>query len=168
MTGKKRLSEVSYTGRVKVYPDGSRDILVCSKAVFRMGGWEDTTPRRKERRKAPEGAADDARAMRRARAQVRELALCNHFTQFVTLTLDAAQVDRYDMAAITRKLNAWLSNQVQRRGLRYILVPERHKDGAVHFHGFFNDALERSDSGTMIPPEGGRPRRPRSRAQAAQ
>lgn len=167
MTGKKRLSEVSYTGRVKAYPDGSRDILVCSKAVFRMGGWEDTTPRRKERRKAPEGAADDARAMRRARAQVRELALCNHFTQFVTLTLDAAQVDRYDMAAITRKLDAWLSNQVQRRGLRYVLVPERHKDGAVHFHGFFNDALERSDSGTMVPPEGGRPRRPRSRAQAA-
>lgn len=36
----------------------------------------------------------------------------NPFTHFVTLTLDASRVDRYDMAAITRKLNAWLSNQV--------------------------------------------------------
>jgi len=71
------------------------------------------------------------------------------------------------MTAITRKLNAWLSNQVQRRGLRYVLVPERHKDGAVHFHGFFNDVLDRVDSGTMIPPEGGRPKKPRSKAQRA-
>ena len=79
----------------------------------------------------------------------------------VTLTLDQTQVDRYDMAAITRKLNAWLSNQVQRRGLIYVLVPERHKDGAIHFHGFFNDVLDRVDSGTMIPPGGGKPRKPR-------
>lgn len=108
-----------------------------------------------------------ARAVRRARAQVRDLALCNPFTHFVTLTLDQSRVDRYDMIAITRKLNAWLSNQVQRRGLKYVLVPERHKDGAIHFHGFFNDVLDRVDSGTMIPPGGGKPRKPRSRAQRA-
>ena len=31
--------------------------------------------------------------------------------------------------------------------LVYVLVPELHKDGAVHFHGFFNDALSVTDSG---------------------
>ena len=109
--------------------------------------------------------ANRQRAARRARAEVRDIALCTPFSQFVTLTLSPDAIDRYDMVAITKKLNAWLSNQVQRRGLAYVLVPERHKDGAIHFHGLFNDALERTDSGTMIPPEGGKPRKPRSKAQ---
>jgi len=85
--------------------------------------------------------------MRRARAKVRRLALANDFRWFVTLTLDQQRVDRYDAAAVVRKLNQWCSNQVKRKGLRYILVPERHKDGALHFHGFFSDALEAVPSG---------------------
>jgi hypothetical protein len=37
---------------------------------------------------------------------------------------------------------------VRRHGLRYILVPERHKDGAFHFHGFMaGPGLEARDSG---------------------
>jgi hypothetical protein len=41
-------------------------------------------------------------------------------------------------------------------------VPERHKDGALHFHGLINDALRVEDSGTIIPASGGRPVRPPS------
>lgn len=78
---------------------------------------------------------------------MRELALANDLGLFVTLTLDGSVIDRYDMAAITKRLNVWLDNQVRRRGLAYVLVPERHKDGAIHFHGLFNDALEVVDSG---------------------
>lgn len=157
---------VTFTGRIKRFPDGSREFMACSSPIFRADGWEerDPSPRRKRREG---GGGDLGRAMRRARAQVRDLALSNPFSHFVTLTLDGERVDRYDMGAITRRLNAWLSNQVQRRGLKYVLVPERHKDGAIHFHGFFNDALERADSGTLIPPGGKRPRRPRSAAQRA-
>jgi len=158
---------ITFSGRIKSYPDGSRELLACSKSIFREEGWEAERPVQRGPRKAAEGPGDIARAQRRARAQVRDLALCNPFSHFVTLTLDPSRVDRYDMAGITRKLNAWLSNQVQRRGLRYVLVPERHKDGAVHFHGFFNDVLDRVDSGTMMPPEGGRPKKPRSKAQRA-
>jgi hypothetical protein len=54
---------------------------------------------------------------------------------------------------------------VQRHGLRYILVPERHKKGGIHFHGFFNDVFPVVDSGTVVPPTGGKPRKPRSKAQ---
>lgn len=35
-----------------------------------------------------------------------------------------------------------------------VLVPERHKDGAIHLHGFFNDALPLVDSGTISRPGG--------------
>lgn len=95
---------------------------------------------------APKGE-DIARSMRRARSRVRRLALSNDFRWFVTLTLSPDKVDRYDAAQVVRKLSNWCSNQVKRRGLQYILVPERHKDGALHFHGFFNDALEAVASG---------------------
>lgn len=87
------------------------------------------------------------RAKRRARVAVRDLGLCNDFRYFVTLTLDKEKIDRYDPKEVVRHLNHWLDNNVRRRGLRYVLVPEHHKDGAIHFHGFFNDALEAVDSG---------------------
>lgn len=73
--------------------------------------------------------------------------MCNPFRYFVTLTLNAEVVDRYDMPTITKRLNTWLDNNVRRRGLAYVLVAERHKDGAIHFHGLFNDALPVVDSG---------------------
>lgn len=88
-----------------------------------------------------------ARAQRRAKAAVRDLARSNAFRWFVTLTLDPAKVDRYDVREITRRLNHWTDNHVRRDGLAYVLVPERHKDGAIHFHGLFNDTLEAVDSG---------------------
>ena len=114
----------------------------------------------------PEAAAEDIeRSMRRARAKVRRMALANEFRYFVTLTLDPAKVDSHDGAAVVKKLNAWASNAVQRHGLRYILVPERHKKGGIHFHGFFNDALPAVDSGTVRVPWAKKPRKPRSAAQ---
>ena len=113
-------------------------------------------------------AEDIERSMRRARAKVRRLALANEFRYFVTLTLDPAKVDSHDGAAVVKKLNAWASNAVQRNGLRYILVPERHKKGGIHFHGFFSDALPAVDSGTIRVPWAKKPRKPRSAAERAE
>ena len=81
--------------------------------------------------------------------------------------MDGAVVDRYNPKEVTRKLNNWLDNHVRRSGLKYVLVAEYHKDKAIHFHGFFNDALAAVDSGTISLPGGGKPRRPRSKAQRA-
>ena len=86
--------------------------------------------------------------MRRARAKLRRLALANEFEYFVTLTLDRSKIDRYDGAAVVKALGRWADNMVRRHGLRYILVPELHKDGAIHFHGFMAGyGLEARDSG---------------------
>lgn len=153
----KQIGEISYYTKVYTYPCGVVDILCSSRPIFREAGWEkadewaqlpkpsakDSKPK-EARQQAPE---DIARSMRRARARVRRLALSNSFRWFVTLTLDRTKVDRYDPAEVVKKLNSWCNNQVKRRGLQYILVPERHKDGALHFHGFFNDALEAVPSG---------------------
>lgn len=100
------------------------------------------------------------RAMRRAKSALRDMVRANDWDYFVTLTLDQTKVDRYDAAAVTRKFSQWADNQVRRHGLAYVLVPELHKDGALHFHGFFRGDIQAVDSGTLTRP-GARPRRPR-------
>lgn len=150
-----------YTCREKFYPDGSCEILICDHPIFSERGWEHEKNYSVVRRSrctdeaSPEAVA---RSARRASAKVRDLALCNDFQTFVTLTLDASQIDRYDRAVIVKKMSTWCDNHVRRDGLRYVLVPELHKDGALHFHGFFGwaDALMRQrwcqPSGTISVP----------------
>lgn len=88
------------------------------------------------------------RSMNRAKKNLFDYVVSNpDMNLFVTLTLNAEKVDRYDYKQIIRKLNQWLDNRVRRNGLKYVLVPELHKDGAIHFHGFFNRVLKLNDSG---------------------
>jgi len=134
------------------YADGSRDIIAADRRMFREPGWEAEAPSRDSYTKRVAGKKAEGdnmlRSMRRARAKLRRLALANEFQYFVTLTLDQTKIDRYDPKIITKRLNGWLDNMVRRNGLRYILVPERHKDGALHFHGFFaGENLPAVDSG---------------------
>lgn len=170
----KELSEIGGNAIVYTYPSGDYDIVCAAERLFIPPGWEEAgwtdpakRPAGREAGKKSEGD-DLLRSMRRARAKLRRLALSNSFTYFVTLTLDKDRIDRYDPAAIMKKVNVWLDNMVRRNGLRYILVPERHRDGAIHFHGFFAGAgLEARDSGT-ISLGGGKPRRPANEAQRAE
>ena len=152
---RKNGNQIAHNGLVYSYPDGSSDVLVCTRPIFREPGWESAwgtdqakpVPAPREKGKKSEGL-DMERSMRRARAKLRRLALANGFDYFVTLTLDPARIDRYDSAAVVRALGRWADNMVRRHGLRYILVPERHKDGALHFHGFMaGHGLEAVDSG---------------------
>lgn len=162
--------DVYCTARIKTYPNGTRQILVCDRAIFGGAGWEEKgkNPQVKATRNKRGDAESMTRSMRRARAKVRDIALCTPFKYFVTLTLDQTKIDRYDMREITRKMSAWCDNHVRRHGLAYVLVPERHKDGAIHFHGFFNNALPVVDSGTMTYNGWKSPRKPRSARQRAE
>lgn len=170
--------DMRHTCRIKSYPDGSVEVMAASRPIFAGAGWEHSGREADMRRiRADEASvraqasaepSDVARARRRAAARVRDIALCNQFTHFVTLTFDSAKIDRYDIRPILRKMRVWLDNRVRRRGLRYILVPELHKDGAIHFHGFFNAAVDYVDSGTVRLPGCKQPRRPRSAKQRAE
>jgi len=174
-----RMSESALKSNAIIYsyPCGVVDIICASDKVFAPPGWEDAEaydqpgkakPRPRESGKKSVGA-DRVRSMRRARANLRRLALANKFDYFVTLTLDPAKVDRYDPAAIMAVMNRWLDNMVRRHALRYILVPERHKDGALHFHGFFSgEGLSITDSGTIKRAGIKKPMRPQSEVQRKQ
>lgn len=148
---------IKHYGKITRYTCGFVDLMASTSPDFGPKGYEAmedygrpkaAAAKPQQRRGKPKGAAEDIeRSMRRARAKVRRIALSNDMKWFVTLTLSPEKVDRYDGQAVIKKLNQWCSNQVKRKGLKYVLVPERHKDGAIHFHGFFNDALEAVASG---------------------
>lgn len=155
-----RFCDIGGNAIVYTYPTGDVDIICASDRMFAPPGWEAAEDfaragheviRGAKREKGVKSEGDDMlRSMRRARAQLRRLALSNCFDYFVTLTLDAQRIDRYDGAAVTKALNQWCNNMVKRHGLRYVLVPERHKDGAFHFHGFMGGpGLIAADSGVQ-------------------
>lgn len=153
-----RFEDIGGNAIIYTYPCGSMDIVCASDKVFVPPGWEDADdfsrlgrvgPEPAKREKGKKSQGDDMlRSMRRARANLRRLALSNTFDYFVTLTLDGSKIDRYDGAAVVRALGQWCDNMVRRHGLKYVLVPERHKDGAFHFHGFMSGpGLDAVDSG---------------------
>ena len=149
----KNVGEFSHNAVVYTYPDGSQDVVCASAQMFREPGWElsdkwDSDKAKPVREAGVKSEGENMlRSMRRARAKLRRLALANDFQYFVTLTLDASKIDRYDGQAVVIALSRWADNMVRRCGLRYILVPELHKDGAFHFHGFLSgDGLKVVDS----------------------
>lgn len=168
----RELQDIGGNAIIYSYPTGDCDIVCAAEKTFIPPGWEEwedfsrpghavvveKTPRQKDVKSEGD---DMLRSMRRARAKLRRLALSNEFSHFVTLTLDKSKVDRYDPKAIMQKANRCLDNLVRRHGLKYILVPELHKDGAYHFHGFISGDLQLVDSGTIDLPGEAKPRRPR-------
>lgn len=84
----------------------------------------------------------------RAKQKIYELARSNEWEYFLTLTFAK---DRYNFEVLTKRLSVWISN-IKRDyapDMKYIFVPELHKDGALHFHGIVSDigSLPLVDSG---------------------
>jgi hypothetical protein len=76
-------------------------------------------------------------SVQRSKAIIREYAHCNDFNYFVTFTFDDEKIDRYDYNLIKQKLTRFFNNYKNKKqqNFKYLIVPEFHKDGAIHFHG---------------------------------
>lgn len=129
--------DISSNARVLEYPFADAVMQVANCPIFRAPGWEcrqrpyAVPP--KGQAKDPERAAISSRC--RAKREVRDIALCNRFTHFITWTLNGEQLDRYGTEAVRKAVLTWLKNASCRKGFRYLIIAERHKDGAIHFHG---------------------------------
>lgn len=131
----------------KIYPNGERKFTVCSKPIFKideyMESTDDSEPIPKPKNMSNEVRSD---SVKRAKEKIFDIAMCNTFTHFITWTLDKEQIDRYDPAVVSKKLKKYLDNLVQRKNLRYLVIPEHHKDGAIHMHGLISGDLKMVDS----------------------
>ena len=164
VTMRATLADVASNARVKDYP--SLEVFqVANAAIFRKPGYE---PRKRPYDVPPKGEAEDpersqASSRARAKAAVRDIALCNRFAYFFTWTLSPEEIDRYDRALVGKKVRTFLKNASFRKGFSYVLVPELHKDGAIHFHGLCNlgdvsmEPAHDPRSGRPLTTEDGRP-----------
>jgi len=139
-----------YNTRKKIYPDGSSKVLCCSKPIFNPNKLElsKKTPKKPKSKiecnREPQERAD---SIKRSKDKVKDIALMNSFDGFITLTLSKDKINRYDKDEILKRVGKWLDNMVNRHGVLYLLIPEEHKDGAIHFHGFISGDLKLIDSG---------------------
>lgn len=120
---------------------------------YKVVGFKSTAPRKgRIHPNKAEGYKNDEKlpqALSRARRMILEYALCNDWKWFVTLTLDAEKVDRFDFPAFYKKFKEWHKYRSEKleKKIPYLLIPEKHKDGAWHLHGFFNSDID----GLLVP-----------------
>ena len=76
-------------------------------------------------------------SLSRSRRTIRDLILCNQFDYFCTFTFNPDKVDRFNFSACKKKLTNLFMNYKNRYSIdfRYVIVPEFHRNGAIHFHG---------------------------------
>jgi hypothetical protein len=92
---------------------------------------------RKRKATAAQSPEDLARSLRRTKAMVRDYIYCNTFELFCTFTFAE---DRQDITKSRHKMSIWLRRQQKQYGnFSYLIVPELHKDGAIHFHALIKD-----------------------------
>lgn len=87
-------------------------------------------------------------ALSRAKSVIYQLAICNEWDYFFTGTLSPDDHNRYDLFSFRNQFAQFIRDLRKKDGyenLAYVLIPEKHKDGAWHFHGLItglpDDAL---------------------------
>lgn len=92
-------------------------------------------------------------SMNRTINKVYEMSRANEWEYFFTMTFNKEKVDRYNYDECVKKLSQWLKDIRKHYApdMVYIVVPERHKDGAYHFHGLFSSIgnMPLTDSGIV-------------------
>lgn len=152
--------EITHKVRAKfsMQPDGSKRLLSIqefTQPMFRESGYEVCDRFDVKKLLIPEetdcATPEDVRqlniqrAVRRAKVSCFDILECNpDMDAFATMTISPEAANRTSWEECYGLLRQWLSNRVQRRGLKYIAVPEYHKDGkSIHFHAIFNSSALR-------------------------
>lgn len=79
-------------------------------------------------------------SIRRTRRVLHDYVKCNNFDLFVTFTFNPKKINRYDINSVFPKMQSWLWRQHQKdKNFKYVIVPEKHKDGAIHFHALMSN-----------------------------
>lgn len=91
-------------------------------------------------RKKRSNFVPDERSVRRTQQLLKDYVLCNQFDLFCTFTFDPKKIDRYNIDACYRAMSGFLHNAkyTHSRDLKWLVVPEHHKDGAYHFHALLS------------------------------
>lgn len=123
-----------YNSKSYLYNYNGRFFRVCSIKACREKGFEDISSKKRTDKKEV-----DRTSLSRTRRNIRELALCNDFEYFCTLTVNSVKCDRYSLDEVQDNLRKCLRNlRNSSNNFKYLVITEKHKDGAFHFHGLMS------------------------------
>lgn len=79
-------------------------------------------------------------SMHRAKEKIYGYIMANEWEYWATQTFNKETIDRYDLDEIVKKYSQKLRNLKKRNypELKWLIVPEQHKDGAWHLHMFMS------------------------------
>ena len=108
--------------------------------MIRRAGYEAVNgeaDHRKGKKNTAENEVKLEASLSRTKSAIFELALCNDWEWFVTLTLNPEYHDRKDLKSYKTKLSTWIKNynRIHQTNIKYLLIPENHRDGSWHMHG---------------------------------
>ncbi len=118
---------------IKKYNDDIYKITYC-KLPIKRAGFENKANFKRSRDVNDSKLSNN---VTRARTRVFDLAICNDFEYFITLTINKEKLDRYELKEYIKKLGQFIRNYRRdyEADIQYLLIPEKHKDGAWHMHG---------------------------------
>ena len=130
----------------KIYPDLIKIIKYHRPIVFHnFSEYKDTSAILMNEEKSEENDYLQ-KSINRTKTKISDYVLCNNFSHFATFTFDPSnskvngEENRKDFQKMSSLLKNWLKteqlNHFRRHGrkFRYLIVPERHKNNAWHFH----------------------------------
>ncbi|MER7284087.1 hypothetical protein ABT369_57740, partial [Dactylosporangium sp. NPDC000244] len=124
-----------YKTKIKSYPNGDKTLTVYKNALIVKIDDDsiDVSISEKTEKTDDEKELEKIRNLWKIRTKIKDYVLSNEFNYFWTLTFDS---DRYNYAVAFEKMGRWLERMRKKHGkFDYIMIPELHKDGAIHFHG---------------------------------
>ena len=152
--------DVYKNAKVKFTPDGFCKVSCFTRQIYKGEGYEALEYFSREQAeiellsppvKESEAVKSDRvrqDSFKRSKNAIFEIAAANEWKYMVTFTVDKDKCDRYDREAVKKAFSGWLYDMSKRKGLKALIIPEYHKDKAIHFHGLINDSLEMEHSGT--------------------
>ena len=152
--------DVYKNAKVKFTPDGFCKVSCFTRQIYKGEGYEALEYFSREQaeielmsppvKEAEAVKSDRVRqdSFKRSKNAIFEIATANEWKYMVTFTVDKDKCDRYDREAVKKAFSGWLYDMSKRKGLKALIIPEYHKDKAIHFHGLINDSLDMVHSGT--------------------
>lgn len=131
-----------YNRKTTDYGNGRIEITAYHYPRIRHTG-ERRFPSAKEKNPVLSDKAQEKRTRRQLyaiRRRIKGYALANDFKWFATLTFNPEKINSLDYDTAKTALLKWCRLMRDRYNkFDYLLIPELHKSGAVHFHGLLGD-----------------------------
>lgn len=133
-------SNYAYKTRYFLYTYNDNDFRIVKVKNCRLPGFEELKNKGDSSFVDVNSEESQRCSISRTKRNIRELALCNGFEYFCTFTVSSSSCDRYSLTQTQENLKKIL-HKIKRKNnkLAYLIITEKHKDGAYHFHGLIKN-----------------------------